>query len=951
MTFLTPVVDCWIKDAQGQLGRVIQHLPNGDLRVEFGHDVPHRAVSVREVTCGILPGFIVQDVPLSAARKTLGVGTAIALRSIAGVQQVSVQFHGSGETRWVPFERLARIMDPKLQYVRADMRYRDSGERTALNLMAHALRTWNEATGALDRLDVDPLPHQITLVHRILSSGDTNWLIADDVGLGKTIEVGLLLAALERRQNLRRVLIVVPSGLTRQWKDEMLTKFNRQFRIYGRDFEVEQPNEWGLYETVIVSLDLVKPRNADDLGSELSSRFGMILAAGKWDLVIFDEAHRLSRDAMGRTTLRFRLARSLREQTDSMVLLTGTPHQGDVGRFQNLLKLARPDLQESIDEIEIDPSIVPEIVLRNRKIDVVDAEGNFIFRGVLVRRAEIPSSPEAAELERRLAAYLRRGYRAGDEMGGRSGRAIGFVMTIYRKLASSSVWALYVSMTKRRQRLLGEIPVGPSENVFEADVETEVAEDADDLADSDFAGTAETFFEDELQSIDMVLTQARASLSADRKLLELEQIVADLVVGQGKKLLIFTEYRATQEYIRQRIEGELSLVSSLIHGGMTVDEKQNAISRFDGDIDVLISTEAGGEGLNLQHKCHVMVNYDLPWNPARLQQRIGRLYRYGQREKVVVINMATKDTIDNEVLATVLERLESVVRQMGSVSAEYDERHHAEVLGDLLERLDINELLEEARTGGVERTAERVDEAIRRARDSKQLQDDILSSVSPLDGSGWKHLGAFSTRDLASFVKRACRFADIQVIELPDVERFDLRLPEGLRGRFVEFGNRTLIEARTSRTGAGNRVLLDFSTSFVRYLIEYVTRAEFGGGYGVVEGAGENSLIAAMLVHYQNEQGEPRGVDLLAASRRATGQVEVDNASLRSLFNSPQVTGRTLENDPQTRKDRIEATFDRIEADVSIRSEISRHAGGLFPIGIVEIDVAALRDGRGSGKI
>jgi superfamily II DNA or RNA helicase len=938
MTFLTPVVDCWIKDANGQLGRIIQHLPNGDLRVEFGHDVPHRAVGAREFTCGILPGFIVQDVPVSAARRTLGVGTAIAVRNIAGVQQVSVQFHGSGETRWVPFERLARIMDPKLQYVRADMRFRDSGERTSLNLMAHALRTWNEATGALDRLDVDPLPHQITLVHRILSSGDTNWLIADDVGLGKTIEVGLLLAALERRQNLRRVLIVVPSGLTRQWKDEMLTKFNRQFRIYGRDFEVEQPNEWGLYETVIVSLDLVKPRNAEDLGSELSSRFGMILAAGKWDLVIFDEAHRLSRDAMGRTTLRFRLARSLRELTDSMVLLTGTPHQGDVGRFQNLLKLVRPELHESIDDLEDDPSIVPDIVLRNRKIDVVDAEGNFIFQGVLVRRAEIPNSPEAAELERRLTAYLRRGYRASDEMGGRGGRAIGFVMTIYRKLASSSVWALYVSMTKRRQRLLGEVPSGPAESVFEADLEAEVAEDADDLAESNFAETSSSFFDDELQSLDLVLTQARASLSADRKLLELEKIAADLVAGQHKKLLIFTEYRATQDYIRQRIESELGLRSTVIHGGMSVDEKQDAIADFDADADVLISTEAGGEGLNLQHKCHVMVNYDLPWNPARLQQRIGRLYRYGQKEKVVVINMTAKDTIDNEVLATVLERLEAVVKQMGSVSAEYDERHHAEVLGDLLERLDINELLEEARTGGVERTAERVDEAIRRAKDSKQLQDDILSSASPLDDGGWRHLGAFSTRDLASFIKRASRFADIQVVEMDDSERFDLRLPDALRGRFAEFGNKTFIEARTSRAGAGSRVLLDFSTSFVRHLVDLVTRAEFGGGYGVIHRHAEPSMIAAMLVHYQNEQGEPRGVDLLAASRRTTGEVQVDNASLRTLFEAPQLTGRATDNDPQARKHRLDAVLERIEADVAIRSEISRHAGGLFPIGIVESD-------------
>jgi superfamily II DNA or RNA helicase len=874
---------------------------------------------------------------MSAARRTLGVGTAIAVRSIAGAEQVSVQFHATGQTRWIPYQRLARIMDPKLQFVRGEMRFRDSGERAALNLMAHALRTWNEATGALDRLDVDPLPHQITLVHRILSSGDTNWLVADDVGLGKTIEVGLLLGALERRQNLRRILVVVPSGLTRQWKDEMLTKFDRQFRIYGLDFEVERPEEWGLYERVIVSLDLAKPRHMDDEGADISTRFGMLLAAGKWDIVIFDEAHRLSRDDRGRTTLRFRLARALRERCDAVVLLTGTPHQGDVGKFKNLLRLVRPDLEESIDRLDEDPSVVADIVLRNRKIDVVDAEGHFIFRGILVRRAEIPNSPESIELERRLTDYLQQGYRAGDAIGGRSGRAIGFVMTIYRKLASSSVWALFVAMTRRRQRLLGEVPRTLADFDLDAEEPSEIAEDQDDLADWDMGDSAQKFFDDELQRLDRVLDQARSCLTADRKLMELQNIVAELVVAQRQKLLIFTEYRATQIYIQDMMK-ELECKTTLIHGAMTVDEKHESIAQFEGDIPILISTEAGGEGLNLQRKCHVMVNYDLPWNPARLQQRIGRLYRYGQRERVIVVNLSAKDTIDNEVLSTVLERLEAVVKQMAPVSTEYNERHASEVLGDLLDRIDISELLEEASTGSIERTAERVDEAIRRAQDAKRLQDDLLANASTLDSGSWKKLGAFTTGELAMFIRRASRLLGVDVAELEDRELFGLRLPDQLRGRFREFGNRATIEVRTSRSPAGrfqNRVLLDFSSEYVRYLVESVTRPEFGGGYGVVV-TNRISLLAAMLVHYQNEQGEPRGVDLLVGSTSDNRPPEVDNSALRALFDGYQVTGKAAANDPTSRNDAAEAIIDRIEAHVAGVSEVSRHANGLFALGIVE---------------
>src|SRR5690606_22499199 len=175
----------------------------------------------------------------------------------------------------------------------------------------------------------------------------------------------------------------------------------------------------------------------------------------------------------------------------------------------------------------------------------------------------------------------------------------------------------------------------------------------------------------------------------------------------------------------------------------------------------------------------------------------------------------------------------------------------------------------------------------------------------------WHRLGAFSTADLAKFIKRAAVLCGVEVTSLEDPERFELRLPEVLRGRFAEFGNRTLIEARTSREGfARSRTLLDFSSSFVRFLVESVTRPEFGGGFGVIPSVSGSRLIAAMLVHYQNEQGDPRGVDLVAGSRDATGQTEVDNSSLRPLFESYQRTGASATAEPADRKHAVDAVFE-----------------------------------------
>jgi len=446
----TPVEGCWVqtRGAAPRLG-IVQRCrrPNGrwEAEVHWGDGQP-TWIAVDHLACGFQPGWEIQDVPVSQTRTSLGRGRVEAVRTLASREQVLVQIADSGRSVWLPYENLRRIPGVALCYQRAQVDHPDHAERCRLRMLAHALESWNEVTGALSRLDVDPLPHQIHLVHRILSSNHINWLIADDVGLGKTIEVGLVLNALRSRSARLRVLIVTPAGLVRQWQDELRFKFDQTFRIYGRDFAIHDVAHWRLEDSVIASIDLAK---RDD-------HLPKFRDSGPWDVIVVDEAHKLTRDDRYRAQ-RYRLVEALRGLSDGLLLLTATPRQGKTNRFIELLRLVRPDLAEQLDYVEAQPDIVREVILRNRKATVTDMEGRFIFHGQEVQRVSVPVSREMRNFVKLLEDYLRQGYRAGAE-GGDAGRAIGFVMTVYRKLASSSIAAIKRAVELRRARILGRNP-------------------------------------------------------------------------------------------------------------------------------------------------------------------------------------------------------------------------------------------------------------------------------------------------------------------------------------------------------------------------------------------------------------------------------------------------------------------------------------------------------------
>ena len=872
-TDLVPSENCFVAHPgrKGTLGVVLDRKGEGEtnyVKVRWGSERTAEWHPIAELRNGFRPGHIVQDKPKSNTRKTLGTGTVVSARRISGRDMVLVQLHGTGESRWLPYENLVRLRDASLKFARMEAPESDSAERFRLKALAYALDSWNQVTGALDRLDVDPLPHQIDLVHRIMTSDQSNWLIADDVGLGKTIEVGLLLAAMKRRRQARRVLVICPAGVVRQWQDEMKYKFNEDFRIYGLDFSINQPSHWSSYDKVIVSIDRAKSDTHTPIFND----------SGDWDVIVFDEAHHLSKIEGQAVTQRYRLAESLQEMTDAFIFLTGTPHQGKTDQFVNLLMLLRPDLGRRFAHIFTDPSSVAEVILRNRKSLATDANGEFLFRGQDTHLVKVPLADSAREFDEQLQKYLRHGY-AASLAGGNTGRAIGFVMTTYRKLASSSITAIERALQRRSARLRGE-----AEDLARHMTDSEFGEiseafqDGDDGMDNidsiaDDVVTASTgvnpFFDDEQFQISELLTAAGKVKKDDRKLNQfLREIVAPLR-RQRQRLLIFTEYRATQEYLVEALE-KLYPRSGItqIHGSMSLSEKRNNIARFNDGAQFMVSTEAGGEGINLHERCHILVNYDLPWNPRRLVQRSGRLYRYGQEERVIVFNLMADDGFDSRSLGMMLERVHSMAKDMSEVGAEFQEGLETEIIGELLERVDIASLLADNKTMDIHRSEAEIDEAVARARQAKTQQERLFSRIEGYDPQAATALYTFGQHEVLAFLEGVLPYKGVQIRHrLYDGRVLELALPEDMRGRFSEFPERaTFVRVTADRRLAVRHperlVSMDFASPFFTELIEFAKSPEFKGEYASLT-APESGTLGIYKIRWQNDQGAPRWEALL----------------------------------------------------------------------------------------
>lgn len=551
---------------------------------------------------------------------------------------------------------------------------------------------------AIHSSDVEPLPHQITAVYEsMLPRQPLRFLLADDPGAGKTVMTGLLMKELALRGDLDRCLIVCPGGLTEQWQDELNQKFGLKFEIFTRDqAEASLSGNWfAEHAMVICRLDQLS-RN-DDYKDKLSHT--------DWDLIVVDEAHKMSATFYGHEgreldkTARYRLGELLGRISRHFLLLSATPHNGKEEDFQLFMALLDPDRFEGkYDERRHSKITVDDLMRRMVKEQLVRMDGRPLFPERFATTIPYDLSDVETELYEAVTAYVREEFNRADAIQDKNRKGtVGFALTVLQRRLASSPEAIYQSLCRRHERLQKRLEDEQTQRQGHDLSLQSAADDIDagaiDLDDLD-EGLVDNLEDVEDQLLDRstaakTLAELRAEIAIlaglirladavrksgrDRKWEELSSVLQDTIPemeqdATRRKLVVFTEHRDTLTYLHRKITNLYGTDEALvaITGGMSRDERRRAQEAFtqDSSVQILLATDAAGEGINLQ-RAHLMVNYDLPWNPNRLEQRFGRIHRIGQREVCHLWNMVARETREGQVYLTLLRKLEQERNALG----------------------------------------------------------------------------------------------------------------------------------------------------------------------------------------------------------------------------------------------------------------------------------------------
>ena len=789
-------------------------------------------------------------------------------------------FFADGE-RQVPESAILRVVSWSERVLSHVSGSKERLQRAWLTYEAHSLPLM-ESAAALTAAPIDLLPHQVVLTHRIATASPRRYLIADEVGLGKTIETALILRELVSRGELKRALMVVPAGLVNNWHHELNDVFHLEFEAFGSEGDVtdRKSNAFAKHDRLIASIDTLKRR----------ARIQRLLEAPRWDLVVFDEAHHLaayqSSGQKIRKTENYKLAEALKDHTRDLVLLSATPHQGNHFRFWMLIQLLNPTLFAKPDEMVSNRYRLNEVIFRRTKADACQPDGSPLFARRGVHTESFTMSDKERAFYGKLHEYLNEGFALAKRQGNR-GRALGFVMTIFQKIAASSFTAVQRTL-RRRLMILTLHEAILKDQELDIDARNQLYEEARELIHKEYRipregavskgrvdallaklklQVAKKLDEDELAlASDSVSDEKIAAkgeeavtmamnLALPEERLRIQDLLGHfpevretkidkLLPALGKlweenpkeKIVIFATYLGTVDLIEKEIKGTYPRQKVVVLRGGDHGAKLAAERRFkrpDGP-RVLICTAAGREGINLQF-ARILFNFDLPWNPMDIEQRIGRIHRYGQNHTAQVYNLVLSDTIEGRIFLLLKDKIEGIAKTLGKVDKQghVAEDLHMQILGQLSERLTYDKLYREALSDPeLRRTKEELEAAMANATEARKVVFELFQDIERFSLEDYKQFANVE----ASF-NRIVQFLSVAVTE--DSQK-------------VHWINENIFTVQSAHAGSLKGLQEQGSYTIHRDVAMKMEGVELMGL--------DHPLIAKALKHWQNTNPETIGI-------------------------------------------------------------------------------------------
>ena len=607
----------------------------------------------------------------------------------------------------------------------------DDPTDAVVRAQALAIASVNDQWGVFSRSRVQLLPHQLWVCRTVNREWPFRWLVADDVGLGKTIECGLVLIPLIASGRVRRLLVLAPARLVPQWQFRLKDLFDIRLQRYVAEADTARGDFWATASMVVASFHTLR---ADRRGARRR-----LLDADPWDLVVVDEAHHLGIERKGGETLAYSLVSDLeeRKKIESLLFFTGTPHRGKDFGFFGLMRLVRPDLFDPEDDPAEQRARLPRAMIRNNKAAATDLHGNRLFTPVSVRSREYGYSDAESRFYDTLSVFILAGRAYAATLNGRAQTARMLVLTTLQKLAASSIAAIRRALRKRRAMLAGvvdrargaagrtapEPKNGPVVNRARGAASIDLPDDEqatlDEVAEAEEAlpeSAAVLLTEDEIRRLDELLALSDA-IAVETKIERLLMLIGD-ELPTAEPVLLFTEYKATQALVVNALHRRFGFGSTtFINGddrldgleqasgsvGAVTESRERAAEAFNaGKVRFLVSTEAGGEGIDLQERCAVLVHVDMPWNPMRLHQRVGRLSRYGQTRPVAAWILRNPETVEARIWDLLNEKLERIQAALSAVMERQED------ITQLVVGMAGNTLFNELFSGAHGRTGERL---------------------------------------------------------------------------------------------------------------------------------------------------------------------------------------------------------------------------------------------------